>query len=155
MSYRRRIDLNPLNSITSLIFLVLFFVALYYIARSIFWLLSLAAPVLLIAALVINHKVVLGYGKWLLNLIKKNPVLGIGASILSIIAYPVTCGFLFAKAMVYRKVDQIQEEVVRRREGEYVEYEEVDSEPTLIELPPIKKKEPEVRSDYEQLFDED
>ena len=62
---RRKIDVNPFNSISSILILVLLFVGLFFVAKSIFTILSWVAPIMLIATLIIDHKVVLGYGKWL------------------------------------------------------------------------------------------
>lgn len=155
MTYRKKIDINPFNSLGSILIMILVFAGLFFIARGIFTILAWVAPLLLIATLVIDYKVVLGYGKWLVNLLKNNLGMGIGALLLTIFGFPVIAGFLFVKALLYRKVNKLQEEVQRRQEGELVDFEEVDSKPTIIELPPIKKKQKEVQNDYEQLFDED
>ena len=154
MTYRKKIDVNPFNSITSILVMVVAFVALYWIASSIFTLLAWLAPVLLLATAVIDYKIILNYGKWILNLLKTNMVMGIGAVLLTFFGFPVISGFLFVKALLYRKVNKLTEDMRQREEGEFVDFEEVDSTPTL-ELPPIKKEAPKQRrSDYEDFFED-
>lgn len=153
MQYKKKIDVNPFNSLGSILTLVFVFVALYFIATSIFTLLSWAAPFLLVGALIVNHKVVLNYGKWLLNLIKENLMMGVGAILLTIFGFPIIAGFLFGKALLYSKVDKMRGEFEAKREGEYVEYEEIE-EPKPLELPRMQKRERERGNEYENLFDD-
>lgn len=158
---RRKVDVNPFNSITSILFMVLVFIALYWLATGIFKLLSIAAPFLLVAALVINRNVVINYGKWLWNLLKTNPLMGIGGILLSVFGFPIIAGFLFGKALLYRKVDKMKTEFETKKYGDFVEYEEmdmdVDEQPEIrLELPEIIKPKPKPKKDnnnYDQYFD--
>ena len=138
-----------------LIFLVLFFVMLFFLAKGIFTILSWAAPVLIIAALLINYQTVLGFLKYLWKLLLRKPLAGILAIILSVLGFPIVSGFLFGKAILDRRVKRIQSEIRRHHEGELVDYEEVregDAEVLDINtLPPAEKR----RNTYEQFFDED
>ncbi len=154
MAYRRNIDVNPFNSITSILIGVLIFVALYWIASSIFKILSVAAPFLLVAALIINHNVVLNYGKWLFSLLKKNPLMGIGAVLLSIFGFPIISGFLLVKALLYRRVNKMKKEYENKTYGEYTEYEEIKDEPEIrLELPNFEQPKKNKRDDYDQFFE--
>ena len=157
---KKRIDVNPLNALPIILILIAVFVALWFVAKSIFTLLAWVAPVLLIAAAVINYKVVLSYGTFLLNLLKKNPLMGIVGILMSFFFYPVVSLFLLGKALLYRKVDTLKKEFEaqnggRTTEGEYTEYEEVElpQEDKPLELPrrPLQEKQ----SEYEELFDDD
>lgn len=156
---RRKIDVNPFNSISSILILVLLFVGLFFVAKSIFTILSWVAPVMLIATLIIDHKVVVGYGKWIFNLLKENFLMGAGAVLLTIFGFPVIAGFLLAKALLYRKVNKMKEAYETQSQGEFVEYEEVEEiKEKPLELPRLEKEEqPRAQSnnEYEQLFDED
>ena len=151
---------SPFNSLTSVIILVLFFVALFYIARAAFWILSMLAPILLIATLIIDHKVVVDYGKWIVSQLKSNPIFGIGAILLTIFGAPVVAGFLFAKALLKRKFKKVKEEMEAQQggisSGEFIEFEEVAEKPPVrLELPELRKrKEPlrEQRNDYDDMF---
>ncbi len=159
MSFQqKKIDINPLNSIGSIIMLVVVLVGLYFIVNGIFKILAFMAPALLIGALLINYKVVTGYGLWLVDLVRKNWITGIIAIILSVMAFPVVAGFLFGKALLTRKVNQLKEEADKRVNGEFVEYEEVEDDIVedipYMELPPIQKKpKAEEKGDYEQFFE--
>ena len=166
MTQRRRVDVNPLNSIFSILVLVLGLAALYFIAKGIFTILAWLAPVFLILAAIIDYKVILNYGKWLINLLKKNPLYGIGGILLTIIGFPVVSGFLLAKAWLSRKINKMNEQYGGEvNSGEYAEYEDLTHEPpTRLELPDFetRQRRPDIKkpdnaktdtSDYEQLFD--
>ena len=159
MTYKRKIDVNPGNSLGGIIMLVLVFVGLYFIAKGLFSLLAWLAPVLLIGAAIINYKVIVNYGLWLINLLKSNLIMGIGAVLLTVFGFPVIAGFLFAKALLYRKVGQMKKQHETKEHGELIEYEEIKEEPIVpLELPRIEKQPQQPRrerNDYEQLFDED
>ncbi len=160
MQYKKKIDVNPFNSLGSILTLVFIFVALYFIAKSVFTLLSWVAPFLLLGALIIDYNVVLNYGKWLLNLVKENLLMGVGAVLLTIFGFPIISGFLFGKALLYRKVNKMKEEFEVKTEGEYVDYEEIE-ESKPLELPRMQKQSrqqsrPQERrgNEYEDLFDD-
>lgn len=146
---------GPFSSIVGILIMVGVILGLYYISKAIFSLLYFVSPILFIATLIIDHKVVLNFGKWLLNLTKKNAVLGVGAIVIALLAYPLTAMFLFSKAMFKRKVKQVQKDYETRTEGELVEFEEIESKPAKLELPELEKKTEQKSkdNDYEQLFD--
>lgn len=148
---------SPLSSIGAVILLVLFFVALFFIARGIFTLLAYLSPVLLIITLVLDYQVVTSYLKWVFQLVRQNPLAGIGMILLTVLGFPVVVGFLFGKALLKRKIKQVQRNFETRQRGELVEYEEIESRPAeKIELPPMplpRQKEPE-KNPYDDLLDE-
>ena len=45
---------------------ILGLIALFWLAKGVFFILNIIAPFLLIITLILNYKVVLGYGTWLL-----------------------------------------------------------------------------------------
>jgi len=168
----RKVDINPFNSILSIVFLVAIFIGLYYVATGLFEILSLLAPFMLIGALIINYKVVTNYGKWLLNTLKTNFVRGLIMSILTFVGFPVISGYLLLKAYLSKKVEKIQADFQERSRPDYADFEEVgdtemdfedlsDEKPLDLNAPkPIK---PEIRqsstpkskeggSDYDQFF---
>ncbi len=81
--------------------------------------------------------------------------MGVGATLLTIVGFPVVCLLLFGRAMLQRKVQQLENTMVEKQEGTYTEFEIVEEEEvTPLELPPLKRKVPrEDFSDYEELFD--
>jgi len=165
---------NPLGNLGYIAMGILALVALFYAAKIAFSLIYIIAPILFIITLVMDYKVVTGYGKWIINLFKANPLYGIGASVLTFFAYPVVAIALFLKAMLNKKVKEVKQQFDKKKEGDYVEYEELPpskpivkkktiiieeeiiSEEKLIELPPIKTKQAQTRSknnnEYEDLF---
>jgi len=152
MTYRR-VDINPFNSITSLLGLILFFVVLYYIAKGFFFILGLITPGLLIGAAILNWQVYPDYLKWLWSLLKSNPIMGIIAAILSVVGLPVVSGFLFFKALFRYRMKKAGNLAEERREQEYVDYEEIEDEPiTPLELPEMEKRQRK-DNEYDGLFD--
>lgn len=150
------------NILPVLIFGILFMVALFYVAKVALAILWYLIPVLLIATLIIDHKVILDYGKWLFSMLGKNPLLGAGLVLLSIVGAPVVSLFLFGKAMLKKKVKQMTQQFETGKEEEFVEYEEVKPENEgWVELPapPVRAKKKATRrsssNEYEDLFEED
>ena len=135
-------------------FFAIALIAVFFIARAIFSLLYLAAPLLIIAAAIIDYTVIINYVKMIGKLVKRSPIMGIAAGALSVFFYPVVFLFLFGQAMLYRKVNKIQKEAKQQRENEYIEYEEIkDDAPEFDLLEDFKKREEELFDKWE--LDED
>lgn len=156
MPYRKTAQFR-FDSIASILLLVAFFIALFFIVRGVFIILSYAAPVLLIAAFIIDRSVVINYVKWLGGLVKSNPLLGIGAILLSLVGYMVVFPYLFLKAVFKKKIKDVQQRYEQEQQGELIDFEEIESKRNLDEtlhLPQMEKKQPkEKRSEYDKLFD--
>jgi hypothetical protein len=130
------------NTWGAIIFLVVAFVALFFIARMIFTILSYLAPVLLIATLIIDHKVFINYVKWLVDLTRRNVLVGVGAIVLSVIGFPIVSAFLLIRALANRRLRDVEKQERIHREGELVEYEELEPEkPGRVELPQEPKED--------------
>lgn len=156
MTYRKEVNLkgNPLNSIVGIIIMILFLIGLWYLAKFIFKLLFYLSPVMLIAALIIDKTVVTGYLQWVYRLFKKNVGYGIGVTVLSIIGLPVVSTFLLGKALFKKKIKDIEKQQRNIREGELIDYEELDSEPLkLPEIEPEKRQPRNKDTTYEDLFE--
>lgn len=158
---------NIINLIPAILMLVAIFIAVGYIASGIYQILEFIALGLFLITLGLDiaygRKVVLGFAKSLISLVKRNPLMGVVAIGLTFFFHPLVALFLFGKAMLLRKVDNMKKDFENRQQGQYVEYEEVeteyeevpDDEPRLIELPPLQEKpKQERRNDYEDLFEE-
>ena len=124
------------SGLYSLIAGILLFIALFYIAKGVFWVLSWTAPVLLIAALVLDYKVVTDYLLMLWNMILRSPISGILFTAISFVAFPITILYLFGRAWggyyVRKKVrenasffQQFQENAKQQENEEFVPYEEI------------------------------
>lgn len=152
----RRVKVDTGTMIIAGIVMVLFFVGMFYIVGGIMKLLAWAAPVLLIAALIFNYNTVLNYGKMLINMTKRNPLMGIGAIVLSVILYPLVFTYLFARAYMAKKFKDVRSQYEEKREGEYIDYEVIDEEPLRIDIPPQRptqvKRKPD-SNEYDQMFD--
>ena len=143
------------NGIFGFIFLILMMVALFFIVKGIFKILTIAAPVLIIGALIINYRTVVNYFRFILGLFKRSVLTGIIAVILSIVGFPVVAGILFGKAILDRKVNKLRQNIEAQRRGEFVEFEEVvpTKKEQPLDLPPIEKARPSQKGNqYEDLF---
>jgi ABC-type branched-subunit amino acid transport system permease subunit len=123
-----------------------------------FKILAFAAPVLIIAAILINYRTVLGYLRLLWDTLRRRPLLGILGILLTVIGFPVVSGFLFGKAILDRKIDTFHKEIKRRQDGELISYEDVTEEPgkkEVLELktPPPQQAQP--KNIYDEFFEVD
>jgi len=168
MAQRNSVSLNPWMAAVGLVLLL---VTVYFVIKGLFWLLGIIGPILLIIAFVMDPKVVTGYGKWIVDLTRKNWMYGIGAGLMTFFGFPFVCAFLFGKVMLKRKFKGLTEDLEKRTKGEFVEYEEVDSTTSNVEdvefedietleleefpEPPkkIQQKETRGNNDYDQMFE--
>ena len=150
-----------LNVIIGFAFMVLIFVALFFVAKGVFTVLSWIAPVLILLALIINYRTILNYLKFMLSLLQRNLLGGIIGILLSFFGFPILAGVLFGKSILDRKVRKLNEAYRAQKEGEFVEYEEVKPEKeSRLDLPPLEKNKPVVEKQppaekdnrYEDLF---
>lgn len=116
------------ETIVGLVFFALVLWAAFFLFKSIFSILAWAAPILFIAALIINYKLVLSYGKMLVVLVKRNTLVGIVAIILTFVAFPIVAALLFAMALMNKKADSILKEEIQKKEGIPTDYTEISSE---------------------------
>jgi len=149
--------ISPLFAMLAFIALM---VALFYLAKGVFWILSFVAPVLLIVTFFINRQVIFDYGKSLIKLTKTNPFMGIVGIILSFVAFPLVSAFLFGKAMLLRKVGSLRDSMREKEDQEYTEYEEIEEDDPLVldDIEPLQEKEIEILkeskndNEYDDLF---
>jgi hypothetical protein len=143
---------GPLGSFGGIIILTLFFIALYFLAKGLFTILSFVAPVLLILTLIIDYTVVIDYGKFVWNLLKNNVLIGILAVLLTVLGFPIVSGFLFIRALLRKKLKSTLNKYEEKQT--YTEYEEVAETEDFLELPEIHKQDrPKAKDDdYEELF---
>lgn len=143
--------------------LVAFFVAFYYAFKAFAWLAGILMPIVIIATLIIDYKVVIDYFKWLGKLVKDNPIIGIVAIILSFLGSAFVSVFLLSKAIFKKKMKQITEQHFpneqQTQEGEFVDFEEVESEKrqqkNQTSTPQISGPlDGEDYVDYEELFED-
>ena len=90
---------SPFGGIVSLVILGFVLVGLYYLFSSFHYYLSRVAPILLIAALVIRHKVVVDFFNKIVFLVKKMPPVGILSLVAIYFMYPFVAFYLFTKSL--------------------------------------------------------
>lgn len=152
---QRKVKIDTGTMIMAAIVMVVVLIAVFYIVGSILKLLAYAAPVLLIIALIFDYNTVLNYGKWLIDMTKRNPLTGIGAIALSILAYPLVFTYLLARAYMTKKFKDLKTDYETQQQGEFVDYEVIEEKPLIIDIPPTRpKREPRPPSnDYDNMFE--
>ena len=150
---------NPLGGIASLIIGVFIIIGLFWFVQFLFKILWAIFPFLLIATAILDYKVILNYGKWVYGLFRRNWIAGGLIGLLSVVGAPLVTLLLLGRALFNRRVKQVEKEIEQRQQGEYTDYEEVDSE--VLDLPELETRKETRRppttsddNDYEQLFDE-
>ena len=139
-----------------LIFLLIMLGMVYFAFKAvsgIFWILSVMAPIMFIAALVINHRVVTDYLKKIFRLLKEDTPKGLLWTAGTVIGYPVVAAWLAFKAFTTRGSKKYQKE--KRKEKEYIKYEEVEESEDFLELPDldeVKPKQGRSTNDYDDMF---
>ncbi|GLR16977.1 hypothetical protein [Portibacter lacus] len=137
----RRNSGNPFGNWLAIIMMAVILIGSFFVLRGIFNLLYFLAPILLIATLIIDYKVVLNFIKQLGVLFTKNPLYGIGATALTFFLYPIVFVVLLFRAFTGKKLRKFQNPGDAEREGDFVEYEELDEEPLdLDEFGKVKEK---------------
>ena len=143
---------NTGQVILGAVILIGLFIALFWIARGIFSILSFLGPFLLIAALIINYRVVLGYGKWLVDMVKKDFFMGILYTVLSVVGFPIVSAYLLFKAYTLKKIGALTDQI----HPGTVQGTAVDAEFEILEEDdPLELKTKEELKRYEELFNED
>ena len=138
--------MNKINPLMAILSLALILVILFWIAKSIFKLLSFVAPVVFIAALVINYRVVVSYGKWIGDTFSSNPIFGIAAVLFTIIGFPLVSMYLLLKAISSRGMMEQKPRV----KGEYIAYEEVDED--FLDLSDVTEQRKKLDNDYNDVL---
>jgi hypothetical protein len=134
---------SPLGSFGPLIGLIIFITLLYFMVKGVFTILGFLAPFLLVGAAILDYTVITDYLKFVLKLLKENPLMGLVAILLSVVGFPAVSGFLFFKAYARRKFKNFAKDADRER-NTYSDYEEVKTttkqeEDDFLVLPKIEK----------------
>lgn len=167
---------SPKNPFSSIINLLIFFgvlVLLYFFVGGLFKLLYLAAPFLLVATLVMNYRIVADYAIDIFETFRTDVLWGAVKVAFTVLCYPFVIGWLFAKALIYRKVGKMKQDFDAQINttntnfgkkppisADFADFEELSSEmldknkvkkdaPIIIELPKPKDKQ---QDDYDQFF---
>lgn len=156
---------------------ILALVLFWFLLKGLYTLLYWVAPVLFVLALIINWRAVSDTGKDFLSLFKREPIMAIIVGAVSVMAFPLLALYLFLRALGYKRLQEIKrqfgaETTSPPREEEFVDYEELDSQPMPpprtsgkpLDLEPEPDPEPAPRprqqeppkssNPYDQMFNE-
>ena len=126
---------KPINLIIGLAVIIIFIVGLIRLASFMFTLLSYVTPLLVIAAAIIDHKVIVNYAKWLIGLWKKDTLRGVLATVATIFGFPVVAAYFLVRALYNKNYINLsvggskgkkQETNEVQEEGEYINFEELE-----------------------------
>lgn len=129
---------NPLGFLGPLLILTIFFAALFFLAKGVFWLLNWVFPVLILITLIVDYKVIVDFFKFVWKLLQENTIMGILAVLLIAFGYPIVAGYLCLKAISRRSIQKVMQEA-EKSQNTYTEYEEVVEDDSFLELPPLQK----------------
>ena len=132
-----------LRMIGGAIFLGVILYVLYLVLSSVFTVLSWIAPILLILTAIIDYKVILNYGKMILNKFNTNWPVGLLLVLLTVIGFPVVSGLLFFRALLGKQVLKMTGgsmagevfEQMTNKTTEYSDYEDLEEDIEGLELP--------------------
>jgi hypothetical protein len=156
---------NTFGSFGPLIGLIIFVAVLYFLVKGVFSILSILAPFLLIGAAILDYTVITDFIKFIVKLMKENPIMGLIAIFLGIMGFPVLFGFLFFKAYMRRNFKKIETKV-KQEQTRFDDYEEVKETnktntedpndflilPNISKPQEVKKESSSPKNDYENLF---
>lgn len=163
MAYRSSpFERSPLSTVAGIIIGLVVLYVLFNIVGWIIGLLYRFAPLLLIAALIIDYKVVLSYVRGIGNLFQRNWIYGLVAGLATLAFYPFVFLYFLGAALFKRRVKQAREEADIQRNGKFIDYEEVATsapgetlDTDYEELPPPPEplpREERKDSDYDAYF---
>ena len=130
---------SPFSSLINLVMAVAVIALVFLMVRGFIKLLYFAAPILLILALIVNHKVVLKYVSDLGATFRRDVLTGIVWVLFAVFCYPFLFLWLLLKAVLLKKVEQLHQSFQNEPNpfnqkiggNSYTDYEELDSKPTM------------------------
>jgi hypothetical protein len=167
MTNRRNFNINsnsnPFGSIVSLVVMIGILLLLFFLVKGFITILYWLAIPIFIITLIINYRVVANYVTSLFDTFQTDILMGVVKVGFTILCYPIVIGWLFAKALVYRKVETLQksfEEQTQKLEKEqFVDYEDLTNKNQddilkgidKLEMP--KPKEKDKNNPYDNIFE--
>jgi hypothetical protein len=119
-------QISPLYLLAGLAFIVLLFAGLFFVAQGIFLILMYLTPVFLIATLLLDYKVLINYGKWLVQKFSQNALSGISWSLITLFGFPVVSAILCFRAWSSYQLKNTKTDDHEAQQGEYIDYEIVE-----------------------------
>ena len=104
----KTLRINPIHLLIGMALPIVVLVLLLYLGRYL-WIVGMyLAPVLIIAALIINRKAVLGFVKTLGDTFWRNPIKGILYCALMLIGFPLVAAYILFQAVFQKKLSEMQ-----------------------------------------------
>lgn len=130
------------GTIISIVVLVVFSFALFYVLKGFWAFATLFAWVFLAIAAIANYKVVVDYVKSTFGLLKRNPLYGIGAIAFSVLLYPIVFFILMIRSL-FSRVAKTSGFAVNEREKEedFADYEILEEEMLDLREMETRKRE--------------
>src|SRR5690606_172932 len=114
---------NLLQIVIGFLVLFAFLYVGFYITKWILYALGFLAPILIIAAALLNFATIKNFVRYIWGLIRIKPVLGIALGALAIIGFPVTSALLFIRAWSQWRKRKNYEAATTSDGSEYIDYE--------------------------------
>ena len=156
-SIRSPFERSPIGTALGILLTLVVLYVLFSIVGWIIALLYRLAPLALLAALVIDYKVVTSYVTGIKNLFQRNWMYGLAATAVTVVLYPFVFLYFLGAALFKKKVKEARKEADVRRNGKWVDYEEVSTKPMEIDadievLPPPPEPRRRDEPGYDEYF---
>jgi hypothetical protein len=135
-----------IGSIIGITTLALLGIVIYFALKGFIWFIFFFAWIFLLVAAILDYKVIINFGKRLLNLLKRKPLYGIGAVILSGVLYPFLFFILMMRAVLSKFVKKVNFDIPgfdfqqQSQKEEFVDYEEVEEEHLELKEIELRKR---------------
>ena len=136
---------QSVNLLLGIAVIIIFLLGSYLLLWGIYNLFYNWITITLLAAaiLIIDYKVLLRHINWLTRLIKKNTPVGVAMTVVNLLGLPFVLLFLLAKAGVKKQIEK-NKSTTYKQDGEYIDFEELDSKP--LDFPEVREEKKQ--SDY-------
>ena len=158
MAARSSSGRSSLEYVVGVVISIIILVLLFRLAIFIFKLLWMIAPLAIVASVIIDRSVFLGFVGTLKRLWQRNWVTGLAATVASVALLPFTAAYLLGMALFRKKVKEKAAERDEAINGKWTDFEDVSEPGTMdigyTELPPAPEPEPRSRDKDDNGYDE-
>jgi Na+-transporting methylmalonyl-CoA/oxaloacetate decarboxylase gamma subunit len=125
MFQQRFLKINPLIFLIVLAgFLIIGFYVFFYLIKFLYYL----TPILVLAVLLVNHRVLIDHFKALFKRVLRDPVMGSLSLIVNLLGLPFVMLYLLFVAVITRGLNNANRQAENQRRSEYIDYEIVEEE---------------------------
>jgi Na+-transporting methylmalonyl-CoA/oxaloacetate decarboxylase gamma subunit len=125
MFQQRFVRINPLVILIVLAgFLIIGFYVFFYLVKFLYY----ATPLLILAVILLNYRVLVAHFSALFRRIAKDPLMGILSMFVNLLGLPFVMLYLVFVALFTRGLNKATENAFKQERQEYTDYEIVDDE---------------------------